>query len=315
MPAQTLEHPASRLLRALGDPVRFKLLRELPTEEAAEVSVGEPGRRLPVPPARDEVARLGETLNAMLARLEAALARERAFVSDASHELRTPLAVLRTELELAVRRGRSAEELEAALASAAEETERLSQLAEDLLVIARSDHGRLPVREEDVAAVELLERARERFAARASSAGRALRIAAAGEQRVLADRLRVEQALANLIENALRHGDGEVVLAAEGRDGAVELHVCDEGPGFPPGFLASAFERFSRADRARSGGGAGLGLAIVAAIASAHAGSAGARNRPQGGADAWIGLRRAPRRTPSPPPAEPAETTRLGTPA
>jgi signal transduction histidine kinase len=107
---------------------------------------------------------------------------------------------------------------------------------------------------------------------------------------VNADPQRVEQALGNLVENALRHGAGEVVLTAEPGDAAVELHVLDDGPGFPPPFLDSAFERFTRADPARSRGGTGLGLAIVDAIATAHGGSCGARNRQDGGADVWISL-------------------------
>ena len=110
--------------------------------------------RLPLPPADDEVRRLGETLNAMLARLEQAFERERTFVADASHELRTPLAIMKTELDLALRSSRSAEELREALMSAAEETDRLSQLAEDLLVIARADQGALPVRLERVSVAD-----------------------------------------------------------------------------------------------------------------------------------------------------------------
>ena len=124
---------------------------------AAEISATEPGARLPVSEAHDELSRLAETLNTMLGRLEEALARERRFVDDASHELRTPLAALRTELELALRRQRSPAELQQALASAAEETDRLSQLAEDLLVLARANGGSLPVRRERLDAVELLE--------------------------------------------------------------------------------------------------------------------------------------------------------------
>ncbi len=111
-----------------------------------------------------------------------------------------------------------------------------------------------------------------------------------GDPRVSVDLPRMDQALANLVENALRHGGGEVVLTAEQSGGGVELHVLDQGPGFPDDFLPSAFDRFTRADPARARGGAGLGLAIVAAIASAHGGEAGARNRPGGGADAWIRL-------------------------
>jgi two-component system OmpR family sensor kinase len=257
--------------------------------EAETVSAAEPGRRLPIPPARDEIADLGKTLNEMLARLEAALARERRFVSDASHELRTPLAALRTELDLALRRERTRQELEAALRSAAEETERLSQLAEDLLVLARSDAGTLPVRRERVAAADLLAGVSERYARRAAEAGRPLEIEADGGLELSADRLRLEQALGNLVENALRHGAGRILLRAQREDGRVELHVRDEGGGFADDFIAHAFDPFSRDDPGRTSPGAGLGLAIVDVIARAHGGSAHAANR-NGGADVWLEL-------------------------
>ena len=255
--------------------------------EAEAVSAAEPGRRLPLPPAHDEIARLGETLNTMLGRLETALAREQRFVSDASHELRTPLAALRTELELALRRERSAAELKDALRSAAEESERLSQLAEDLLVLARSHGGQLPVRRERLAAAALLADVRERFGRRAAEAGRPLELQADDRLQLSVDRLRAEQALGNLVENALRHGRGRILLQAHRRNGAVELHVRDEGPGFAPEFLGRAFEPFAREDPARQGPGAGLGLAIVDVIARAHGGAAHAANR-GGGADTWL---------------------------
>lgn len=255
---------------------------------AAEISAARTGQRLPVPRTDDELARLGETLNEMLARLEDGIARERRFVSDASHELRTPLALLKTELELALRRTRSAEELEGALRSAAEETDRLAQLAEDLLVIARADQGRLPIRREMVRAGDLLAGVTRRFEARAKALGRDVVCDAPADLSVDGDELRLGQALGNLVDNALRHGSGTVDLAARERDGRVELHVTDDGPGFPPAFLASAFERFSRADEARTRGGTGLGLAIVDVIARAHGGEARAANRPRGGADVWL---------------------------
>jgi heavy metal sensor kinase len=261
---------------------------------AAAVSAGEPGSRLPVPPADDEIARLGHTLNAMLARLETALNREQTFVSDASHELRTPLAVLKTELELALRKGRSVEELEAALRSAAEETDRLSQLAEDLLVIARSDQGHLPVRLSTVEVGQILDDVRERFEIRSRETRRELVADDPGELVLSADPLRLRQALGNMVDNALRHGSGTVRLSARAANGQVELHVSDEGPGFPPNFLPSAFERFSRADNGRGRGGTGLGLAIVEAIAKAHRGRAAAANRPGGGADVWLELPAVP---------------------
>jgi two-component system OmpR family sensor kinase len=257
--------------------------------EAEAVSAAEPGRRLPLPPAHDEVARLGETLNTMLGRLESALAREQRFVSDASHELRTPLAALRTELELALRRERTRGELKAALRSAAEESERLSQLAEDLLVLARSHGGRLPVRRERLAAAALLADVRERFSRRAAEAGRPLELQADDRLELSVDRLRAEQALGNLVENAIRHGRGRILLQAHRRNGRVELHVRDEGPGFAPEFMEHAFEPFTRGDPARVGPGAGLGLAIVDVIARAHGGAAHAANR-DGGADAWLAL-------------------------
>jgi len=257
--------------------------------EAEAVSAAEPGRRLPLPPARDEVARLGETLNTMLGRLESAFAREQRFVSDASHELRTPLATLRAELELALRRTRTREELEAALRSAAEESERLSQLAEDLLVLARSHGGRLPVRRERLAVAELLADVRERYARRAAEARRPLETRAENGLELSVDRLRAEQALGNLVENALRHGRGRILVHARRQADRVELHVCDEGPGFSQGFVRHAFEPFTRDDPARLGPGAGLGLAIVDVIARAHGGTAHVANR-DGGADAWLEL-------------------------
>jgi two-component system OmpR family sensor kinase len=257
---------------------------------AAAVTARSPGR-LPVPRSRDEVFRLAETLNDMLARLEASFEHERRFVADASHELRTPLALLRTELELALRRPRSAAELEQAVRSAAEETERLSRLADDLLLIARADQGALPIRRERVDADEVLTVVAGRFAGRAAQEVRAVR-AEPADAVLEVDPDRVEQAVSNLVENALTHGAGEVVLFARSDDGVVELHVVDDGPGFPEAFLERAFDRFSRADEARGRGGAGLGLSIVSLVAEAHGGTAGAANRPEGGADVWLALRR-----------------------
>jgi signal transduction histidine kinase len=260
---------------------------------AASIGGSTPGTRLPVPSSRDELSRLAETLNEMLARLEASVEHERRFVDDASHELRTPLALLRTELELALRHPRPAAELEQALRSSAEETERLSRLAEDLLLFARFDQGGLPLRREAVGVGKLLEGVADRFAHRAESAGRSVRVEAPAGMSVVADEARLDQALANLVENALLHGAGMVVLSAQAKNGSVELHVSDEGPGLPPDFLPRAFERFSRSDEARGRGGTGLGLAIVALIAEAHGGEARISNRNESGTDAWIVLERA----------------------
>lgn len=260
---------ALALSTLLGYLLAGALLRpvERMRRRAAEISTETPGGRLPLPQARDEIYRLGETLNEMLARLEAGMARERRFVADASHELRTPLALLRAELELARRRPRSAEELGAALDSAAEEVDRLARLAEDLLVLARADERGLQLKREEIDVRELLETVAGRF-------GNGLEVSAPDGQTVEGDRVFLEQALGNLVDNAQRHGTGTIRLEAE-RDGdSVRLRVRDEGSGFPAKLLPHAFERFTRGDEARERGGAGLGLAIVAEVARAHGGRA-----------------------------------------
>ena len=255
---------------------------------AAAVTADSP-TRLPVPRTRDEISRLAATLNDMLDRLHASLEHERRFVADASHELRTPLALLRTELDLALRRPRTHEELEAALQSAREETERLTRLAEDLLLIARGDRGTLPLRRDDVEVDDVLETVASRFARRAETVGASL-VFTPTKMRIEVDPERIEQALGNLVDNALSHGARSVVVSAQRSNGSVELHVTDDGPGFPDAFLARAFDRFSRADDARGRGGAGLGLSIVALIAAAHGGEAALANRTGGGADVWISV-------------------------
>ncbi len=302
---ETLDHlaheflfaaPAALLLAAFaGYGLAAAALRpvEAMRRRAEVVSAHETGQRLPLPKAQDELRALAVTLNDMLARLEAAFEHERRFLGDASHELRTPLALLRAELDLALRRTRSREELERVVRSAAEETERLSRLADDLLLVARSDQGGLPMRLEPVRLAELVVRVRDRFAVRADALGRRLVVEGSFDSVVAADPLRVEQALANLVDNALVHGAGAISLREHVSGDVVELHVSDEGRGFPPGFEARAFERFSRADEARSGGGSGLGLAIVALIARAHGGDAHLRNSESGGTDVWITLSRA----------------------
>ena len=260
---------------------------------AAEISAGDPGERLPVPPVDDELGRLGSTLNEMLGRLEAAIDRERRFVDDASHELRTPLALHRAELELALRYGDDPAELRRAIASGIEELDRLVALAEALLVVARTGEDGLALAVEPIAVGDVFTAIRARFRARVKGANRELSIGAGADLTVRGDRLRLEQALTGLVDNALRHGAGEVRLWAEETEGEFVLHVADEGAGFPGDFIAHAFERFARADAARGRGGAGLGLAIVDTIVRAHGGRAAARNLPDGGADVSISLPRA----------------------
>jgi heavy metal sensor kinase len=259
--------------------------------EAAAISTIEPSRRLPVPRTGDELQRLAETLNDMLDRLNEALDRERRFIDEASHELRTPLGVLRAEVELALKGSRSREELEAALRSVRQESDRLSRLSQDLLVLARSDRGRLPVHREDVDVSELLARVASEFGDRAGARGVLVRAEGSGVHADV-DRDRIRQAIENLLDNALRHtgSGGEIVLRGErGRD-ALTLEVVDSGTGFPAGLLDRVFEPFARVDGRGNDGGAGLGLAIVKAVAEAHGGTATADNADTGGASVRIVL-------------------------
>jgi signal transduction histidine kinase len=230
--------------------------------------------RLPLPRASDEIRRLGETLNAMLDRLDESFQRERRFVADASHELRTPITVLKSELEVALRTSKLPPDELRAVTSALEETDRLTQLAEDLLILARADEGRLPVRREPSNVSELIERAIRPFAGQAGAAGREIAIEADPDLSASVDPLRIEQALHNLIDNSLRHGAGKIRVRASVRDGALVLAVSDEGGGFGPEDRRRAFERFTRGREERAGTGSGLGLAIVRAIAEAHGGHA-----------------------------------------
>src|SRR5262249_10164793 len=161
-------------------------------------------------------------------------------------------------------------ELREAVRASSSEVERLSQLAEDLLLIAQAERGRLPLRVEQVPIDTLLSSVVRRFDWRAEALGKEINAGSAADASVEGDRLRLEQALGNLVDNALRYGGSTLSLTGVVADDHVELHVRDDGDGFADGFLPHAFDRFTRADPARSGGGAGLGLAIVDTIARAH---------------------------------------------
>ena len=271
---------------------------------ASELNADDPALRLPIPPASDEIARLGLTLNSLLARVEQTLERERSFVAHASHELRTPLALLRTQLELAVRRPRPAVELEGAIRSAEVEVDRLQRLTEDLLLLAQSADGELPLHREEVALASLFADVGARFAPAFATSARRWEVGTVSGS-VQADRGRLTQALTNLVGNALEHGAGAVRLEARAYDGVVDLVVADEGEGFDPEMLDRGTERFVRSPESS---GAGLGLAIVAAVAEAHGGLIGLRNL-DGGAEAWISVP-ATHVSPAAPPAGPRRSRR-----
>jgi signal transduction histidine kinase len=253
------------------------------TRDAAAISSLDTDRRLPPVPGDDEIAQLARTLNGMLARLGVAFARERAFVDDASHELRTPIAVLRGEIELALSAAGDPDEVERSLRAALAETERLSRLAEDLLLLARERAGSLVLHTEPV---DLLDLATAH--ARSLEPVLGLTIEVSGDPVVLeVDPDRLRQVLGNLIANSAEAGATTVRVRIADDRGDVMLDVADDGPGFLPELLGSAFERFVRGDDARTRGrsGAGLGLSIVRAVVAAHGGTVQIRNGgPLGGA-------------------------------
>ena len=155
----------------------------------------------------------------------------------------------------------------------------------------------------------MLRAVADRFAGRARERGRTIVVAASDDALVDGDPVYLEQALTNLVDNALIHASGAVELSVRrgAPAGMVELHVTDEGAGLPASFLPHAFDRFSRVDEARSGGGTGLGLSIVELIARAHGGEAGAANRAEGGADLWLVV---PLAGGDPPAASPSPASR-----
>jgi two-component system, OmpR family, sensor kinase len=252
--------------------------------------------RLGVPSTRDEIAALARTMNDLLGRLEAAQARERRLVADTAHELRTPLAILQTGLELAQRPGRSRQDLAAAVVDSARETAHLTRLTEDLLFLARTDEHVPMLRLERHHLGPVLRTAIDAHRARADGAGVHLALSIDDDPAGMFDDARIRQAVDNLLDNALRVAPtgSTVQLRARCERALVVIEVADRGPGFPPGFLPNAFERFRRADaaRTRNSGGAGLGLALVLAIAVAHGGGASAENREESGAvvRVWLPL-------------------------
>jgi signal transduction histidine kinase len=243
------------------------------TAAAHNISIENLSQRLPVPPSADEIARLTEVLNSMLAKLESAVKTLSQFVADASHELRTPLTVIRTTAELALRRTRNADSYRDALQEVAGETERMTQLVEDLLILARNDTSvaEMPLAPLDVRS--LLQDVRTEVDGLAKS--RRIEIQATlGEHpaMVAANRPALHRLFLVLVDNSLKYSrDGDRIgLSVETGDAEVRVSIHDSGAGISASDLPHIFKRFYRADRARTGGGHGLGLALAESIARAH---------------------------------------------
>jgi heavy metal sensor kinase len=245
------------------------------TKAASEIGAGTLDERIDVPAAADELQRLASTLNAMLERLQAAVEQKRRFVGDASHELRSPLAVMRTELDVTLTDPSLPPAAREALASVDEEVTRMSRLVDDLLVLARIDEGGLPLL---LGRIDLREVAENAVSSMRVLAGaRGIELSLEGSPAPTeADAARIEQVIVNLVGNAVKFTglSGKVGVEVWSDEGGVGLTVRDTGPGIAPDLLPTIFDRFVRADpaRSRAEGGSGLGLAICHEIVHAHGG-------------------------------------------
>ncbi len=259
-------------------------------DQAEAIGAGSLGRGIQAYADTIEYRRLVDVLNSMLMRLHNAFEAQRRFTSDASHELRSPLTAMRGEIELALRRDRSAEEYRQVLESTLEEVVRLGRITESLLTLARSDAGALRAQKDVADAGDVVEGVVERLRSRAAEKGQSIHLTVSGDTAGLFDADLLAQAAWNLVENAIKFAPtGASIRAAVRRDDTdLELVVEDDGPGLPAADPDVVFERFYRADDARDrapqASGTGLGLAIVRAVAEAHGGDVTAENRPGGGA-------------------------------
>ena len=267
-------------------------------QTASAIAAGDLSRRVERAEERTEVGRLGLALNSMLARIESSFRAQEAserklrrFVADASHELRTPLSAVRAYAELYDRgAAERPDDLERSMKGISRESERMSVLVEDLLLLARLDDGR-PLERERVELDEVVGEAVE--TAQAVDPERAIELHAEPAT-VLGDRVRLRQIVDNLLANVRAHTPPgtPASVSVTRRNGSAEISVTDAGPGLDEEHLEHLFERFYRADpsRARASGGVGLGLAIVAAVAEAHGGTASASSRPGEGTTVAIAL-------------------------
>lgn len=267
-------------------------VREI-TNQAEEIGAETLGRRISAYADNDEYERLVHVLNTMLTRIDTAFEAQRRFTADASHELRSPLTALRGELELARRRRRSPEEYERVIDSSLEEVARLTRVSEDLLTLARSDAGVLRARTHRVDLLDCVRRVTDRLHTVSEHRDVKLDVSGTDNEDLTAalDEDLVSRLIWNLVANAVKFAPpgGHVTVDVKRIEEAVALRVADSGPGIPVDTLPRIFDRFYRADEARTATadspGTGLGLAIAKAIADLHGASIMVRNRAGGGAE------------------------------
>jgi heavy metal sensor kinase len=256
--------------RRLLEPVQ-RMVQQL--EEIDESRLSD---RIPETGADGELGRLVAVQNRMLDRLERAFVSQARITSDVSHEIRSPLTALRGQIEVALRRERTAGEYQEVLRESLGEVLRLQRLAEDLLSLAQADAGAFETRREAVALGEVLEGAVGRQTAAAAGKGVGLELHRVATADVVGDPDLLGRLVDNLLDNAIRHTPpgGTVAVTLERAGGKAAVAVCDTGEGIPPEDLPHVFDRFYRVDRARARatGGTGLGLAIAQQIAQLHGG-------------------------------------------
>jgi heavy metal sensor kinase len=259
------------------------------TRAAERIGRGNLSERVEEYRSQDEIGRLATTFNQMIGRLEQAFERERRFTADASHELKTPLAILRGDIEVALRRERAPEEYQRVLRSSLEEIQRLTKLTDDLLTLARSDAGETVLDLERVQLDVLASEACAYIAPLAESAGVALSYDSPVSPVVVdGDQKRLKQLLVNLLDNAIKYtpAGGSARLSLSVKDSSATIEVTDTGRGIPAASLSHIFERFYRQTDPRDSRvtGFGLGLAITKWIVDAHGGTIEAESQEGRGA-------------------------------
>jgi heavy metal sensor kinase len=264
------------------------------TRAARRISSGNLSHRVDVGRSADEVGRLAQTFNDMLARLEQAFQREQELTADISHELRTPLTAIRGQVEVALRHEREAGDYQRVLHAVNADVDRLIRLVSGLLLLARADSGQVQLTLEQVSVSTLMHDAAEQVRPRAERGGIVLVLDGGTDVVVGGDRDLLLQLLLNLLDNALKHTEagGTVSMSWRQQADTLQLVVADTGTGISVEDQAHVFERFYRASRARSGhdGGAGLGLSLCDWIARAHGGTVHVESTPGEGSTFTVAL-------------------------
>lgn len=257
------------------------------TRTAQDITASNLSRRLPVTNTKDEIGRLSETLNDMISRLESSFERIRQFTADASHELRTPLTIMTGELELALRSRKTPDEYQAVLSSALQEVLRLSHVVESLLLLSRTDMGRVSLHMERVNLGELLADLADAATILGTQKNIYITFRTSPDLYVSADGGKLRQVFLNLVDNAVKYtpSGGMISIAIHREGNWAEVRVRDTGIGIEREHLRKIFDRFYRVDKARSRelGGAGLGLSIVQWIIQIHNGTISVESEPAKG--------------------------------